>query len=121
MNLEEINDTIESIERRCSETTNGIICENCRNLPEFIICRAYRELEHKLSVEQISSLEFVSCVRCNNSIKEIVALKDLLLKKDQMIKKVLEDEESGKGWGPDVTTCAYLQEALDLQPGGDKK
>jgi tRNA pseudouridine-54 N-methylase len=28
------------------------------------------------------------------------------------IQKVLDDEESGTGWGPDITTCAYLANAL---------
>jgi uncharacterized protein (UPF0335 family) len=28
------------------------------------------------------------------------------------IKRALADAESGEGWGPDVTVCAYLREAL---------
>lgn len=28
------------------------------------------------------------------------------------IERALADEESGKGWGPDVTVCAYLRDAL---------
>ena len=28
------------------------------------------------------------------------------------INRALADSESGKGWGPDVTVCAYLREAL---------
>ena len=28
------------------------------------------------------------------------------------IKRALADSESGTGWGPDVTVCAYLREAL---------
>ena len=31
----------------------------------------------------------------------------------EAIQKVLDDEESGEGWGPDVTTVAYLREAID--------
>lgn len=30
----------------------------------------------------------------------------------QAIERALQDEESGKGWGPDTTTCAYLRQAL---------
>ena len=36
---------------------------------------------------------------------------------DQAIEKldqVLKDEESGKGWGPDVTMVGVLKEARDL-------
>lgn len=29
------------------------------------------------------------------------------------INRALADSESGKGWGPDVTVCAYLREALN--------
>ena len=32
------------------------------------------------------------------------------------IKEVLADEESGKGWGPDVTMVGVLKEALKEQP-----
>ena len=28
------------------------------------------------------------------------------------IERALADSESGNGWGPDVTACAYLREAL---------
>ena len=28
------------------------------------------------------------------------------------IERALADSESGNGWGPDVTVCAYLREAL---------
>ena len=28
------------------------------------------------------------------------------------IQRALDDEESGKGWGPDVTVCGYLSDAL---------
>jgi len=28
------------------------------------------------------------------------------------IERAIADEESGNGWGPDVTVCAYLREAL---------
>jgi len=31
----------------------------------------------------------------------------------EAIQKVLADEESGEGWGPDVTVCAYLRKALE--------
>lgn len=33
------------------------------------------------------------------------------------INRALNDSESGNGWGPDVTVCAYLREAL---AGGDQ-
>lgn len=36
------------------------------------------------------------------------------------IEKVLADEESGKGWGPDVTTCAHLRAGL-LSPSDAEK
>ncbi len=35
------------------------------------------------------------------------------------IKRALDDEESGEGWGPDVTVCEYLRAALEPQPQGD--
>jgi len=33
-------------------------------------------------------------------------------KLEEVITKVLNDEESGTGWGPDVTVCAWLRDAL---------
>ena len=39
---------------------------------------------------------------------------------ESAIKKVLADEESGKGWGPDVTTVKYLESALSTEPKGGK-
>ena len=35
---------------------------------------------------------------------------------ESAIKQALDDEESGNGWGPDVTVCAYLQAALEKRP-----
>lgn len=32
------------------------------------------------------------------------------------IERALADEESGTGWGPDVTVCGYLREALSATP-----
>ncbi len=32
---------------------------------------------------------------------------------EDVIRRVLDDEESGKGWGPDVTTCGVLRAALE--------
>lgn len=32
------------------------------------------------------------------------------------IQRALDDEESGDGWGPDNTVCAYLRCALDPTP-----
>lgn len=32
------------------------------------------------------------------------------------IERALADSESGAGWGPDVTVCAYLREALGAAP-----
>ena len=45
---------------------------------------------------------------------------------DAAIRRALADSESGSGWGPDVTVCGYLRDALrhnvtGLAPGkGDK-
>lgn len=30
----------------------------------------------------------------------------------EAIQRALDDEESGTGWGPDVTVCGYLRQAL---------
>ena len=43
-------------------------------------------------------------------------LRDLIDEIDRLksaIAKVLADEESGKGWGPDVTTVRFLKSALE--------
>lgn len=39
----------------------------------------------------------------------------------EAIENVLGDAESGNGWGPDVTVCAYLREALGPTQDTEKK
>lgn len=33
------------------------------------------------------------------------------------IQRALDDSESGSGWGPDVTVCGYLLDALTINNG----
>jgi hypothetical protein len=52
-------------------------------------------------------------------IRDIHAVDRLLVEHSQMrtaIERALNDSESGAGWGPDVTVCAYLRAALPNVP-----
>lgn len=42
----------------------------------------------------------------------IDAQRERIEKLENAIQRALNDEESGNGWGPDVTVCTYLKEAL---------
>ena len=44
--------------------------------------------------------------------EEIEYLRERIERLESAIRRALADSESGNGWGPDITICEYLQEAL---------
>lgn len=55
----------------------------------------------------------------NESEVEANALSHEVARLRAAIQRALDDEESGTGWGPDVTACAYLREALAAKGKND--
>ena len=50
--------------------------------------------------------------RCWLAVLESAPTNDENERLRSAIRRALADSESGNGWGPDVTVCAYLREAL---------
>jgi glycyl-tRNA synthetase alpha subunit len=84
----------------------------------------YKKLEAELTLRQRSMTEAqeyaLKADKSRNAwataYEEMKADRDRCLARivelETAIKRALDDEESGTGWGPDVTVCAYLRDAL---------
>ena len=51
-------------------------------------------------------------MKAKTSVSRAQYFESRCVQMDAAIRRALADSESGTGWGPDVTVCGYLREAL---------
>lgn len=88
-------------------------CEMCNKVFDYEWSEEEAQAEAKESGFDVNDCGRV-CADCYKLTPwgQIEQLKAENNKMREVIQKVLDDEESGNGWGPDNTVCKYLRDSL---------
>lgn len=80
--------------------------------PPVVNWMGFDDSDRPMQEHEANAHRIVACVNALAAYPDPAAAVAALEGCATAIRRALADEESGKGWGPDVTVCGYLREAL---------
>lgn len=90
-------------------------------MPTFLVKAGPPKRFMTYSHEPLTVTAIPVAAQSENSPANVARLRARIAALEAAIRKVLDDEETGTGWGPDVTTAKYLREAMEAahRPAAD--